>query len=242
MPALYKNHSMPIKQTFLYCFFALLLASIFGCKSASSPLVTYEVEEIYVKKPFPFHKPNLGATFAMQALRNGNIDSTYHFTITDTAATHDGKSGVVEFTGYYRPFYISYHPSGAIYIWGSGDYIFGRNSWTSYPFAVKDGAKIETYSHDSIVSISKPNDTKKIERDTMTVVGWDTLMINSKAVECVRIELKTTLSLKSIASSFTSTSSLKIDYWYAPSIGYWAKEHTKHGADDITFTLIDYTL
>ena len=215
---------------------------MFGCNSPSSPLEKSNIEP--VEMPFPFHKPNLGATFTMQALRNGSIDTTFHFTIADTSANFAGKSGVVEFAGYYRPFYISYRPSGDIDMWESGDYIYGRNNWMWFPLAVLDGQRAQTYSHDSLISNPNPNDTKQLLRDTVTVVGKEILMINGKPIECIRIVLTATITLQSLTLPFpfSVTSSLKIDYWYAPSIGYWAKEHIKYGADDITFTLIDYTL
>src|SRR5437879_5902947 len=97
----------------------LLVTSVMGCSHFSTSVDTPPDINDYIPPPaetqFVFHKPRLGATFTMKAIDRtyGNItsDTTFVFTVSDTAATHDGKSGVLELDGYYRPFFVSYRTS-----------------------------------------------------------------------------------------------------------------------------------
>ncbi len=228
----------------------LLLTCVAGCMKFSTstepPAVINDYIPPPVETPFAFHKPRLGATFTMMAINRsfGTItsDTTFVFTVVDTSAVHNGKSNVLEFDGYYRPFFVSYRPSGDIDISGDPDYIFGRESWTWWSLAVPENVIAQTWRHDSIISNPDPNDTRQIERDTNIVTGKDTLYIQGHYVECIKLTLLSNYTLISVQFGFKNGSTAKMEYWYAPSLGYWAKEHYSDGSTDITFQLTAYSL
>ena len=176
---------------------------------------------------------------------NGRVasDTNFLFTVSDTAATQFGKSGVVRFDGYYsQPFFISYRSKGDIDILGSTDYIFGRrNTWLWYPLALSAGASEQTFTHDSLISNPDPNDTRQVDRDTIIVTVKETLTIKGQPVECIKAILHSNLSLTNLKFGFTLGDTFVVEYWYAPSIGYWAKERYTDKSGDITFTLVDHT-
>ncbi|MFI5263882.1 MAG: hypothetical protein ACHQM6_05150, partial [Candidatus Kapaibacterium sp.] len=173
----------------------VLFAILSGCSKSSSP--TDSTPPI-TETTFAFHKPRLGATFTMQASRTAGpgYDTTYVFTVTDTATSQAGKSNVLQLNGYYQyPFYISYRANGDIDIWGSSDYIFGRDLWTWYPLGLANGEGTETFRHDSVISNPDPNDTRQLERDMVTGKGKDTLIIKGQPVECIRVQLASNYTL-----------------------------------------------
>jgi hypothetical protein len=223
-----------------YTFSVILTASMllaYGCSnSTTDPGQSTPVH----KTPFTFHKPRLGATFTITS--SGPIDTTFTYTVTDTTASIGGKSGALKFEGYYsNPFYINYYDNGDIDIAGSFDYVFGRNSWTSFPLSLDLGNKMEVYSHDSIISNPNPNDTRQVQRDTFFVTGKETLTIGGKPIDCITATRVLFYQLTSIKYGFPTSSSLIVYYWYAPSLGYWAKEQTTYGGTT-TFIMIDFTL
>lgn len=224
----------------LICFTALAFLS--GCSNPAAPVDNTPPHQT----PFVFHKPRLGATFTMMAENNPpstGLDTTFVFTVTDTALTIGGKAAL-KVNGYFRndSFYISYRDNGDIDIAGSTDYIFGRDSWTWYPLSVDPGHGFEAYYHDSLISNPDPKDTRAVKRDTLIVFGKETLMIKGQPIECIKLSRRMYYELTSVKFGFKTGSSLQVDYWYAPSIGYWAKEYIKYGGRETTFTMIDYTL
>jgi hypothetical protein len=230
-------------------FIALLICTVVaGCTKSTSPTEPPSTTQPAPTTPFAFHKPRLGATLTMRAMIDTNdrvaSDTNFLFTVTDTAATQFGKSGVLQFDGYYgHPFYISYRANGDIDILGNTDYIFSRrNTWVWYPLALSAGASTQTYTHDSLISNPDPNDTRQLEHDTVIVTGKETLTIQGQPVECIKAVLHSNYTLTNIQYGFTVGNTFVVEYWYAPSIGYWAKERYTDKSGHITFTLVDYTL
>jgi hypothetical protein len=219
----------------------LLFASMVSCHNSTSP-----TEVTDTPTPFSFHKPRLGATFTIEAtIQNSDTitsDTTFVYRVADTNAAQDGRSGVSAISGYYFPFWVSYSSTGDIYVWGNSDFIFGRNDWTWYPLSHSPGAKLQTYYHDSIISNPDPNDTRAVTTDIFSVVGNETLMIKGQPVECIKGVLTETYTLTNLQFNFTITSTESVAYWYAPSIGYWAKVQSGLGPDEYTFRLTDYSL
>lgn len=172
----------------------------------------------------------------------GSIDTMYIFTVTDTALTLGGKTGVLKFEGYYKPFFISYRDNGDIVIAGNFDYIAGRDNWTWYPLSLDAGLKAEAYSHDSLISNPDPNDTRQVIRDTLFVTGRETLTIKGMPVECIKAVRTYYYELTGLKYGFKIKDALHVDYWYAPSLGYWAKVNINDKGFIDTFTLIDFTL
>ncbi len=227
---------------FPHIFVLALLVAAGGCSNPAEPDNTPPHQT-----PFAFHKPRLGATFTMQASNNppsASLDTTFIFTITDTNVSLGGKTGARRFAGYFRndSFTVAYRDNGDIDIAGSNDYIFGRKSWTWYPLSADPGHGIEAYFHDSLISNPDPQDTRAISRDTLIVKGKETLMIKGQPIECIKLARRMYYELTSLRFGFKTSSTLQADYWYAPSIGYWAKEYVKYGGMETTFTLIDFTL
>ena len=156
----------------------------------------------------------------MQAVNNPpspSLDTTFLFTVTDTALAIGGKTGVCKFTGYFRngSFFVAYRANGDIDIAGSTDYIFGRNTLTQYPLAADQGIGVEAYYHDSLISNPDPQDTRKVERDTVIILGKETLMIKGQPVECIKLARRMYLELTSIKFGFKIPSTLEADYWYS---------------------------
>ena len=197
-----------------------------GCSNPSTPANSAGTPPH--ETPFAFHKPRFGATFTMQAVNNPpshGLDTTFLFTVTDTAVAIGGKTGVCKFKGYFRndSFYIAYRDNGDIDIAGETDYIFGRKTFTWYPLAADQGVGAEAFYHDSLISNPDPQDTRQVERDTVIILGKETLIIKGQPVECIKLARRMYYELTLVKYGLKSGSALEADYWYAPSLGYWAK-------------------
>jgi len=197
---------------------------------------------------FTFHKPTVGSTFTMRFTTDSagaiNMDTTFLYEVLDANAAHAGRSGLNKMTNGFTiaPFYVAYDSDGDIDIWGGADIIYGRYDWMSYPLTLNAGAKRGVYFHDSVITLGGgPGQAREVKTDTFTVIAKETLQIKGQPVECIKAKLTTTYTLTDLTYGFTTSSALYIFYWYAPSLGFWAKWEFTQGPYTWRYTMIDHS-
>ena len=196
---------------------------------------------------FTFTKPLLGATFTyhftIDSLGKITDDTTFTYEVTNVNASHAGKSSLVEMLNgiSIAPFYISYAQTGDLSIWGYPDIIYGRNEWVPYPYTLNAGSRRSIYFHDSVVEISSTSQARQIKADTFMVIAKEPIQVKGVPIESIKSKLSSTYSLTDLTFGFTTSSTLSILYWYAPSLGFWTKWEFTQGPYTWRYVMISHT-
>jgi len=214
-----------------------------GCDSSTGPGTSGTTGST----PFTFHKPTAGSTFTMRFTTDsaGMLyqDTTFVYEVLEVNTAFAGRSGLNKMSNGYSilPFYVAYDSDGDFDIWGGADIIYGRYDWMAYPYTLNAGLKRGVYFHDSVITLGSSGQAREVKTDTFTVVAKETLQVKGQPVECIKSKLMTVYSLTDLTFGFTTSSALTILYWYAPSLGFWAKWEFTQGPYTWRYTMIDHS-
>jgi hypothetical protein len=229
----------------LKLFIVAVVAMLAGCDSStdSGP----DTSGTNGGTPFTFHKPTAGSTFTVRFTTDSagaiNQDTTFVYVVLNSNAQHAGRSGLNEMSNGYSmlPFYVAYDSDGDVDIWGGADIIYGRYDWMAYPYTLNVGQKRGVYFHDSVITLASSSEAQEVKTDTFMVIGKESLQVKGQSVECIKSKLTVVYSLTNLTFGFTTSTALTIFYWYAPSLGFWAKWEFTQGPYTWRYTMIDHS-